>query len=180
MSFSGPKQLIGTRLSPTSIRFNWWPAPGGADKQFIMYGLESGKPQWGLINIAGGEGQIVVDHLPANTTIWAQIRAYKGNCYEDTDWVSVASSKQAAAPQLTAFPTPTITVQPTGISMNSTAFTPSPTPVIPQEESPSLFLAIWNNPGMLALLAILLALAVMLRKYLFLIIYKKKKKKEDS
>ncbi len=123
MSFTGPTQLIGTRLSSTSIRFNWWPSPGGADKQFISYGLESGKALWGLINIRGDQGQLVVDNLPADRIIWAQVRAYKGNCYEDTSWISVGPFNHVAnaptIPEQTNTPSPTITVVPTSISVNS-------------------------------------------------------------
>jgi hypothetical protein len=182
-SFNGPKQLVGTRLSPTSIRFNWWPTPGGADKQFIQYGLESGKAQWGLINIAGNQGQIVIDHLPANRTIWAQVRAYRGNCYEDTGWVSTGASFQAkqiaTVLQPTSIPSPTITVQPTKIAIDPAFYFASPAPAKPHVTRPFLILATWNIPGLLTLIAILLTVAFILRKHLFILFLKKKRKKKE-
>lgn len=175
LTFSGPKQLVGVRLSSTSIRFSWWPTPGGADKQFIQYGLESGKPQWGLMNLSGNQGEVVVNDLPANKIIWAQIRAYRGNCYEDTDWVSVQASKPykpvayvTTAPQQTVVPTSIVTVQPTIVATISPTDTDSTVLVKSQAKEASFF---WGT-----LIAILFALGYMLRKFLFLT--KRRKKKE--
>jgi hypothetical protein len=181
LTFNGPTQLLGTRLSPTSMRFNWWPTPGGADKQFLMYGLESGKPQWGMINIAGNQGQIIVDHLPSNKTIWAAVRAYRGNCYEDTTWISVGTVRRTAQantiPQQTIIPSAPISVQPSSVSMNTVYSSPSPTPKTPQVK----ILGTWNTSGWIALfITLLIATMFLLRKYLFLFILKKKRKNKTS
>lgn len=69
--------LAFTRLSPTSVRFNWWPMDN-IDHFSLIYGYKS-ENEMGVAYIPGNATEITVNGLQANTYIYARLWAEQSN-----------------------------------------------------------------------------------------------------
>lgn len=71
------------RLSPTSVKFSWW--PGSADTFSIVYGYAEGQESFGMTDIKGTS--VTLNDLSPNTMVWGQVWGMKNGCAEKSAWI---------------------------------------------------------------------------------------------
>lgn len=75
------------RLSPTSVKFSWWPVEA-ADKYAVTYGYDRDHMNYGQSSIDKSQNSIVLNDLQSNVNITAKVVAYRGICSSESNELS--------------------------------------------------------------------------------------------
>ena len=68
------------RVTPTSVKFDWWTSTDPIDKQAIVYGYAEDSLVYAVRDLGKDIGTYTINDVEAGRHVWAQVWNFQGDC----------------------------------------------------------------------------------------------------